>query len=498
MLTRVHTRPESPRACRWPDLHLLAGVTLACAIGLASPTVRAGQPPAQPAAAPATPPPVEADTFLFREAGSRVWPVVLAGANEALTFNWPDESRARWDTALLSAQVRANGQSAAPWIQMSSGSVSARQYVRSGDVGWRWLNVGALGGALAPGSIVTLQGVGAELTAGPATLRVFSNRLDLNRSMLVLAPHPDDAEIAAFGLWAHRPRATVVTVTAGNAGPANYEAVVGDPIEHYQVKGRLRVIDSVTVPWIGGIPPERAFNMGYFDARLAEMHDDPARVVPELYGPNTDIGVYLPYNLGSLLPKRSRPSTWRHLVDDLDRILRRVRPSIIVAPHPQLDSHRDHQFTTVALSQAMARRRTRATLLLYTNHADQNRYPYGPAGTVIALPPPLPVGVKLDGVYSHAVSPEVQRLKLFALEAQHDLRPSPSRLYQLVVGDGRTEVPETIGPAANGGVNYLRRGPRANEIFFVYDQDTIQPMLAAFLDAWRARPVPSFVPGTIP
>ena len=44
-----------------------------------------------------------------------------------------------------------------------------------------------------------------------------------------------------------------------------------DPAEHYRVKGTLRLIDSITVPWQGGVPPERCFNLGYFDARLAQI-----------------------------------------------------------------------------------------------------------------------------------------------------------------------------------------------------------------------------------
>ena len=304
--------------------------------------------------------------------------------------------------------------------------------------------------------------------------------------MLVLAPHPDDAEIAAFGVYAHR-NATVVTVTTGNAGPRNYEAVFDDVPEMYHFKGRIRLIDSITVPWQGGIPPDRTFNMGYFDARLAEMHDKPTAVIPEMYGPNTDIGAYLKYNIGSLLPKRSRASKWTNLVDDLETVLKKVKPAVIVAPHPQLDSHADHQFATVALAEALSRRRQRVTLLLYTNHADRNRYPYGPAGTVMSLPPPVEQDVPIDRVYSHPVSADLQRQKLFALESMHDLRSSPSRLYQVEIGADRSIEPEEVGPSAVGGVNYLRRGPRSNELFFVYDQTTLKPTIEAFLAAWHAR-----------
>ena len=204
--------------------------------------------------------------------------------------------------------------------------------------------------------------------------------------------------------------ATVVTVTAGNAGSPTYEAVFDDPGEQYLFKGRIRVIDSITIPWQGGIPPERAFNMGYFDARLAEMYDKRDAVVPEMYRPNTDINVYRRENLGSLLPLRPRESTWGNLVEDTLTLLKKVKPAVIVAPHPQLDSHRDHQYTTVALSEALARWNRPVTLLLYTNHADRNRYPYGPAGTLLSLPPPPPGDVVIDRVYSHPVSPALQRL----------------------------------------------------------------------------------------
>jgi LmbE family N-acetylglucosaminyl deacetylase len=325
-----------------------------------------------------------------------------------------------------------------------------------------------------------------RVAAGAAALRLFANGLDLSRSLLVLAPHPDDAEIAAFGLYAYR-KSTVVTITTGNAGPRNYEAVFDDVAEMYHFKGRIRLIDSITVPWLGGIPPERAFNMGYFDARLAEMYGKPAAVIPEMYSPNTDIGVYLKYNIGSLLPKRPRASTWTNLVDDLATVLKKVNPAVIVAPHPQLDSHADHQFATVALVEALARRRQRVTLLLYTNHADRNRHPYGPAGTVMSLPPPVAEEVQVDRVYSHPVPLDLQRQKLFALESMHDLRPSPSRSYQLAIGGDRSTEVEQLGPSSAGDVSYFRRAPRSNELFFVYDQATVRPAIDAFLSAWRTR-----------
>jgi hypothetical protein len=159
--------------------------------------------------------------------------------------------------------------------------------------------------------------------------------------------------------------------------------------------------------------------------------------------------------------------------------LKKVRPAVIVAPHPQLDTHRDHQFTAVALSQALARWNRPVAFLLYTNHADRNRYPYGPAGTLTSLPPPPPGNVVIDRIYSHPLSPDLQRLKLFALESMHDLRLSPTRQYQLARAEARAIAPEKPGPEPD--ITYLRRGPRSNEVFFVYDRDGFTQVIQRFL-----------------
>lgn len=422
--------------------------------------------------------------FRFRDEGSRVLSVPLADADGVIEVTWPEVPIASWDTALLRVEVTASTQVSTPYVEITSGASSDRQYFRSGDAGPRWLNLSFLRGALTGGARVSLRGEGVNVAASEGTLRLFGSSLNLSGPILVLAPHPDDAEIATFGVYANR-NATVVTVTAGNAGERSYQASFDNLPDLYHFKGRIRLIDSITVPWIGGIPPERTFNMGYFDARLAQMHDNPGKAIPEMYSDNADISAYLKYNIGSLLPKQSRASTWANLVEDLEKVLKKVKPKVILAPHPQLDVHRDHQFTTVALAQALTRWRKQVALLLYTNHADQNRYPYGPAGTLTSLPPPVQQEVLFDRIYSHPVSPEVQRLKLFALESMHDLRVSPARLYQMVAGDDRAREPELQD--LGGDVSYLRRGPRSNEIFFVYSQDSVKLMIDAFLAEWRRR-----------
>lgn len=46
--------------------------------------------------------------------------------------------------------------------------------------------------------------------------------------------------------------------------------------------------------------------------------------------------------------------------------------------------------------------------------------------------------------------------------------------------------PEKTGPEPD--ITYLRRGPRSNELFYVYDRDSFASVIKAFLAARRPPP----------
>ena len=372
---------------------------------------------------------------------------------------------------------------------MSVGEFHVEQHLDRNGTGPRWLNLSGLRAQLAGGAEVVIRTHAVTLDAEPATLRLFDNRVDLQRRILVIAPHPDDAEIAAFGLYADR-QSSIVTVTAGNAGDMNYRASVSDPAEHYALKGYLRAVDSVTVPWQGGVPPERTANLGYFDGRLDAMYLAPDRAVPEVYGANTDVARYRRANLSTLVSSTARSNSWQHLVEDLAEVLRKINPDIVVLPDPRLDTHLDHEFTSVAVDQAVERWGGHPVFLLYTNHADENHYPYGPAGTVVSLPPGEK-RVRVHKVFSYPTPDVLQVRKLFALDSMHDLRLSPDEqttcgLAGIARRPDYPRVPED---------DYFRRAPRANELFYRYDRaglhEAIQEFLADYKVAQGARPAPA-------
>jgi len=438
-----------------------------------------------PAAPPVEVPPAAAaanaaryanDPYEFAAADSATQTIRLSRVADGVRFTWP-RTVSQWDTALLA--VRSWGAEQDPWVEVSVGEFRIQQYLDTNAAGARWLNLSGLRERVAGGAEVIIRTHAVTLEAETATLHLFDNHLDLQQRILVIAPHPDDAEVAAFGLYADR-QASVVTVTAGNAGDMNYRASVSDPAEHYALKGYLRAVDSVTVPWQGNIPPERTANLGYFDGRVDEMYRVPGQTVPEVYSANTDVARYRRANLSKLVSSAARSNSWQHLVEDLVEVLRKVNPGIVVMPDPRLDAHPDHEFTSVALVQALEQWQGNPIFLLYTNHADSDHYPYGPAGTVVSLP--LGEGhISVQKIYSHPTVQALQIRKLFALESMHDLRLSPDE--QITCSAAIAHRPDYPRIA---DVDYFRRAPRANELFFVFDKPGVRAAIQAFLAHYNA------------
>ena len=370
----------------------------------------------------------------------------LAGAsNYRLTltedgFEWPILARGT-DTALLEISLRrTRGQ--APAIEIETGATTVIQYFEQGGQGRRYLDLSPLLKAtIEPGDFIQFTSLGAEWNSESVNLVTFTNPSVEGRKVLVVAPHPDDAEIAAFGLY-QSSEADVVTVTAGDAGGANFGSLWSNEGEQYRAKGRIRTLDSLTVPLLGGLSPEAVRNLGYYDATLEQLW------------------LQRPKRVGPLLA---------YLVSELER----VQTDTVVAPHPRLDRHLDHQFASIALFEALAQWGRECDILLYTNHAIGNEaFPLGPRDGMTGLPAWNGEGLHLRRLFSHQLTIEDQRRKLVALEAMHDLRP-----FDLRDGNDVSQVSPLY--------DYFRRGARPNEIFLVTDLDGARAIYEEFLGEYE-------------
>jgi hypothetical protein len=165
--------------------------------------------------------------------------------------------------------------------------------------------------------------------------------------------------------------------------------------------------------------------------------------------------------------------SWRTLVRDLGNIILHTEPTVVVAPHPVLDTHLGHVFATAAMCEAMQSvGRTEGRVFFYCVHNRRSElWPFGPAGTGVALLPMLAAdGVCGSGFYSHALSVERQRDKFLALEAMHDIRemewPNLTPWH-----DASRRLRRELRGLAYGmetvPTNYVRRAVRPDEVFFV-------------------------------
>lgn len=388
-----------------------------------------------------------------------------------LDFNNGKVKLAKSDTINRSAFLKVNvettfmGKYLQPSIKLTAGKLSVIEYFERGAKGIRYINISSL---MAKEKIeIVLEGEDISVIGNTVQLISFKNHDIKKQKILVLSPHPDDAEIAAYGLYSDNNQSCVITVTAGDAGPFLYNEIYQDKIQHYLKKGELRTFDSITVPLLGGISAENILNLGFFDRSLMGMFNDKSKEVGGYYTDTIDINTYRKQNISKLSGALSGRSNWNSLVENFRYLLEKIKPDIIVTPYPALDMHPDHKLTTVALFEAIKASGTReGHLFLYTNHCLFNEYyPYGKEGGTVSLPPNFEDKIYFDSIYSHSLSSDKQKDKIFALEAMHDLRLDTEwRFPRYFIKLAEKQIETTVM-----GMNesYFKRSVRSNELFFV-------------------------------
>jgi LmbE family N-acetylglucosaminyl deacetylase len=339
-----------------------------------------------------------------------------------------------------------------------------RQDFERGVSGRRYLNLSGQHAALASGRL-QLRGRYCALEAN-ATLYGLHNPDYRDQRMMIIAPHADDAELAAFGIYSQAPEVSIVTLTQGEIEASAFRPLGLDRAQAAQLKGRLRAWDSIAVPLWGGVPQSHCVQLGYYCLQLPAMAAQPELACASRESGESDIRSVRQHNPLQLPADLDGAPSWRNLCADLVTLLEYYRPEVIVTPHPELDPHSDHVASTQALLEAIASSGWKPqTLLLFANHLhDNDRWPMGPAGAGVALPPaiePLPA----DGLWSPSLTAEAQLNKAMALGMQHDLRgPLPlkkrvRRLIQHLLAGRRWP--------ATGGDEFFRKAVRRHELFWV-------------------------------
>jgi len=366
------------------------------------------------------------------------------------------------ETLFLAVHVRAGwlGRFLDPQVWIGDD----RQDFERGVDGRRYLNLSGQQEALRAGRL-RLRGRFCRLS-GQASLYALANPDYAGRRLLVVAPHADDAELAAFGLYSRAREVVIVTLTQGEIEAGHYRRLGLDPVAAARLKGRLRCWDSQAIPLWGGVAQDRCVQLGYYCLQLPAMAAEPQRPFGSRESGEGDIRGARRFNPLSLPGDGDGAPSWCNLVADLRALLEHFRPEVVVTPHPELDPHADHQAATRALHEALADSAWRPeALLLYANHlADNDRWPMGPAGHGVALPPavePLPA----DPLWSPLLDTEARLDKAMALAMQHDLQQPLAlkkrwrRLIQRFLAGRRWP--------ASGADEFFRKAVRRHELFWV-------------------------------
>ena len=377
-------------------------------------------------------------------------------------------------TAFLKVDVQSTflGKYIQPKIEMTDGKSTFIQSVEHGARGIRYLNVSSF--ISNKEAKFRLRGIHLSIDNQTAQLITFKNQDIQNLRILVIAPHPDDAELAAYGLYSSHKNSYILTITAGESGFNKYDEVYNDKRKQYLKKGELRTWNSITVPMLGGIPPEQALNLGFFDSTLKSMFSDKSKSACGLYTGISDINYFRKQNVSSLSSGLSGKSDWNSLVENIQYILKVIKPDIIVTPYPALDKHSDHKLSSVALFEAIKKSGIKSGYLyLYTNHfVLYELYPYGKTGEVLSIPPAFGNTFYFDEIYSRPLSADKQKDKIFAMEAMHDLRPDTEwRFTSGAIRQAARNIRRDVGLKKNK--SYYRRYVRANELFFVVNISNI-------------------------
>ena len=402
-------------------------------------------------------------------------------------FDAPFGLTARGQTAVLALTVDARGPGKVrpPFVEVEAGGSSHRQYFERAASGRRYLNLSPIFQRGRPGGAITRVGLRGDAISwrSDGILALFEPPPLVGARILVLAPHPDDAEIAAFGLYAQRsPSPWIVTLTAGEKGASEISALIPPDEDPDYWKAHLRVWDSLAVPQLGGVDADRCVNLAFPDGELANMQREPTRTFRLRCEDRLPRSSLRARNRCARFREPIPDCTWAGLVADLRSVLEEARPNVIVCPHPLVDGHGDHRFTTIALEEALGAGGggADAAILFYVVHVrGWGRYPFGPPESVVSLPPWQEEAWTADALYSHPLSASMQRGKYFAVEATHDSHPFGTAVTSLrrFTRDAAQGVSALAGTLAHRSASFLRRAPRPNELFYLASRRSLSELV---------------------
>ncbi len=374
------------------------------------------------------------------------------------------------DTLIVGIELHSSwlGRFIDPAVELLGLQTPDRQVFERGVGGRRYLNLTGAADALAAGKL-QVRGRFCRINGQP-TLWRFRQPDYRQQRVMVIAPHADDAELAAFSLYSQAAESWIVTLTAGEIEAEHYQQMGLPKAQAAQLKGRLRAWDSIAVPRWAGVPEAQCVQLGYFCMQLAAMQAAPDQAQASREAQLSDTRLFRQFNAFALPGDVDGAPTWHNLIADLRALLLKARPQVIVLPTPLLDPHADHICAHAAILEALEGLAWQPdTLLGYANHLhDNDRWPMGDSGAGVALPPRFDTADELVPC-SFTLALSQQQDKAMALGMMHDLQPRAP--FKRRVRRWLQQVLAGRSPSPYGENEFFRKAVRRHELLWVLKQD---------------------------
>ncbi len=234
---------------------------------------------------------------------------------------------------------------------------------------------------------------------------------EVGRRILVIAPHPDDENLATAGIIRESlnrgAEVLIVVITSGDASiKACKELSQGSRItpEMHRKVGILRCNESKRAMRRLGVPRENVIFLGFPDGSVNFLWDtnwDMSNLHMGLNGCKRS-----PYAFSFV---KRVPFCGKVLKDNLKRIIARFKPSSIFYPDPE-DLHHDHWAVNAFVQYALAELNFHAKEFLYLVHRRDFPHPRGYAPYHGLFPPAKLIPRKEKWLVLH-LAPETVRLK---------------------------------------------------------------------------------------
>ncbi|GAA5437654.1 PIG-L deacetylase family protein [Deinococcus aquaticus] len=186
--------------------------------------------------------------------------------------------------------------------------------------------------------------------------------------VLVLSPHPDDETLCCAGMIqqarAAGPDVTIVWATAGDG--FEFDAMLTRRVldlsaADMRALGNARVLEARHAASLLGVDAAHTVMLGYPDGGLERLS---TTNYAQAYTAPTTAATAV-YVTGALTP--GAPYTGQALEADLNRVLDRVRPDLMLAPSPH-DFHRDHHTLSFIAQRLLAQRHQTDRLRFWMVH----------------------------------------------------------------------------------------------------------------------------------